>query len=252
MAISYVGTGALAAGTTSVASAHLAGASTDIILAAVSNKPYSSTPTATGYTQLVSGTNGTTANGASSGSVRATVLRKDTTPTASGSDTVSVTSGSPTLAGGVRYATSTGAAWDVATTTAADTDLTGTAFSATAVSDPGCTAGDVIVVVVAANDDTMSENSIAVLSIPGCTVSVLSNGTSLATTTGNDGYIRHRSLLVDSGTSTGAMTFSYTALNSGQSAGAVAIVRLRETTPASLPPRNIRSSNPALPRSYQR
>lgn len=250
MAISYVGAGAIAAGTTSAASAYPAGSSTDIILSAVSNKPYSSTPTATGYTLQDSGTNGTIANAASAGSVRATILRKDTTPTSSGSDTVSVTSGSPTLAGGIRYATSTGALWQVATTTAADTDLTGTTFSATAISDPGCTTNDVIVVVVAANDDAHGESSLPVLTIPGCTVSVLANGTSLATTTGNDGWLRHRSLLVTSGTSTGAMTFSYTALNSGQSAGAVVFARLREASTATSRARNIKTSNPATPRSY--
>lgn len=232
MAISFVNNGTFGSGTTSCLSNYPAGAASDVILTLIGNKPFSSTPSVSGYTSLGTITSGSVANAVSSGSVRATAGQRNTVTTAAGSDTVSVTSGSPTMAIGLRFATSiSGAAWSVSGIGLADTDETLLTVSATGTfATDQLRSGDVLVISVVLKDDAIT-HSTQLITIAGITHGAITWLAQQTTTSGNDGSMYIGYCAITAGSSTGSATYSATSSVTGASAAAVNLVRLREITP---------------------
>lgn len=227
-----------AAGTTSAAPTFngttVAG---DLIVFLVGNKPFSSTPTSSdgAYTQQGTIASGAVANGVSTGSTRSTIFTKvalgsDTAPTAN------VTSGSPAQAILLVLNGSLATGWDLAATTGADTDETGTAVSITGAADPGFQAGDYLVMALQGKDDLPVWGT-RTPAIPGCTITSITN-TGATTTTGNDGVLYRLVYSVDTGTSSGVPTFTATSDTAGASSLPAVFVRVREAGAAApaIPP----------------
>lgn len=245
MTISYVGAGTFDSGTTSCACNFLSGAASDLILALIGNKPYSSSPTVSGYTGLGGVTSGSVANGNGTGSTRATVGVRQTVPTSSGSDTVSVTSGSPTMAIGLRFACAAGAAFSLQGFGLADTDETLVTVSASAtIASNAIQLNDWLVISVVLKDDAIT-HSTQLLTISGVTHGSITWLAKQSTTSGNDGAMYIGYCQVTGGASNGGTgTYSATSNTSGASAAAVNLIRLREVTatPANLAATAISSS----------
>ncbi len=235
MAISYVGAGAFGTGTSSATVATPAGSLTDIVLSLVGNKPYTSSPTISGFTEQITQQSGAVANGNGVGSVRATCLRQTTPTTGTGSHTVNVTSGSPTMGIALRFASSIGGTWSVFSTAVSDGDETGTTVNAltanTSHGNPPAgsfRSGDWIVLAVVIKDDVPTHTS-QTFTVPGCTVGTITWLAKQSTTTGNDGTMYLGYAEITAGTSTeSGLTYSATSSVSGASATAVTVTRLRE------------------------
>jgi hypothetical protein len=231
VAISYVGAGTFDSGTTSCLCNFLSGAATDLILALLGNKPYSSSPTVSGYTGLGGVTSGSVANGNGTGSTRATAGVRQTVPTSAGSDTVSVTSGSPTMAIGLRFALGAGASWDVQGFGLTDTDETLVTVTASAtIASNAIQNNDWLVISVVLKDDAIT-HSTQLLTIAGVTHGSITWLAKQSTTSGNDGAMYIGYCQVTGGASNGGTgTYSATSNTSGASAAAVNLIRLREVT----------------------
>lgn len=231
MTISYVGAGVFGSGTTSAVSAYPSGGASDLILALIGNKPYTSTPTNADHTQVNTVTSGSVANTNGGGSVRATAFTRNVTTTAAGTtDSFAVTSGSPTTAQGLRFATTLGS-WLVDAVGLSDTDETGTTVSATGTASSGQIASGDWVVVHAVIKDEAPNHTSQTLTVAGCTVGTitwLSKGT---TTSGNDGGVYVGYAQITAGSSTGTCTYAATSSVSGAASTAVNLVRIREQTP---------------------
>lgn len=198
----------------------------DLVLLFVCNKPFGSTVTTpANFTAQGTITSGSVAGANGTGSVRSSAYSREAAGALSGTFTVSVTSGSPTLARTITFNKGGTESWDVRAVTGADTDETGTSITATATADPRLGVGDYIVVHVAIKDEAPNHTS-QVVTVPGCTLGAVTwaKGT---TTAGNDAghYIGYAQ--VTAGTSEGFPTYTATSSVSGASSVAVHFVRVR-------------------------
>jgi hypothetical protein len=245
MSITHVNDGAANAGTTSVALAQPASPlSGNIFVAHVSNRPFGSTPSPpTGYTQRTTGTSGSVANGADTGSVRATAFTHIVNGSESGSVTFgSVTSGNPTF-GRIQQFSNATSLWDIAATTLTDTTETGTAVSATG-SSIDIAAGDMLSVCVVIKSDSPTHTSQAI-AVPGCTIGAITWLTT-TTITNNDARIYIGRCTITAGSSSGAPTYTATSSVSGASSTAISLVRLREAPEGAGPSRNFNGTTDNL------
>ena len=231
MAISYVGEGAFDSGTTSCLSNYVSGAATDAILTLIGSKPFGTAPSVSGYTGLGAITSGSVANGNGTGSTRATAGLRQSVPTSSGSDTVSVASGSPTMAIGLRFALGSGASWSVLGFGLSDTDESLVTVSASATIASGAiTVNDWLVISVVLKDDAINHTT-QLLTISGVTHGAITWLAKQSTTSGNDGAMYIGYCTVTAGASNGGSgTYSATSSVTGASAAAVNVIRLREVT----------------------
>lgn len=129
----------------------------------------------------------------------------------------------------VRYSKTLGYWVDPVAVSGVDTNKAD-AWSVTASSDPGATAGDMVVHTLNSNNDTA--NPTPACAWPGCTLTNASIITG-STTQGHDGRINIRQATVDSGSSSGAPTQSSATTGA---AGVGLFVRLRETAVAPFTP----------------
>lgn len=220
-----------AGGTTSVTVAYPSGiAANDLLLMVVANRPNAQTPDdISGWTKL-SATGGAGSEAAGTGTVRGTIYYKIADGSESGSVTVNCTSGTSMFGRMFRFRSNTGT-FDVATATGSDNSA-GTGVSATAGSDPGVTADDLVVAAFICSEDTARAASESLTST-GVTyysgVELQDSGI----TTGNDLGMVVWQQTAKSGTSSAAPVFAATmsGTNSARSAGPVIFVRLRASTP---------------------
>jgi len=230
MAITFQSIAASAAGTTSATPAFPASvADTDLVLCHVSSKPFGAPPAFASIMPLATIASGAVANGVSTGSVNGTVGARIADSALSGTETITVVSGSPILAAMTRWSLAAGKQWGYQVSTGADTTETGTSVSATGTVF-AVAPNDVISVTVALKDDAIVHSSQAV-TIAGATLSAMTWETVMTTTTGNDGAMYVGRCTVTAGTVSAAPVYAATSSVSAASAAAVVFVRLREQDP---------------------
>lgn len=243
MAITYrTATGLTAASDTAAAYASLTytlptGHTTgDLLLCYMALKPYDTVPgTPSGYTALSGGANGTTAMGSGTGSVYAIAFYKEHDGSESGPSSAFSAQYSPAMRGMIALESDvgTGGGWTIDSTNGSDTSDTGTGFSATGGATLALEAGDHIFVIAAGRDDSATPSSVAI-TVSGCTLDTVVVDSTLATSTGNDGwmYVAHAEVL--SGTASGAPVTTAT-VGSGDSAGQAVFILIREPDSGTTP-----------------
>lgn len=229
MAISSRAAGAWASGSTSVAPAIPAGsAAGDRMVLFVGCKPFNATiATPTGWTPISggSGTNGSTASGIDTGSVRWATFYRDWV-SGDAAPTVSITSGNVALAVINGFQKGAGEVWMGPTASSGSDTSSGTGFSLTMSANPGVTVNDMLVTgsVIAGDNATFGTPTITATSatIGSVTESPATEGTTL---TGNDLEASASYALCTAGTGTAAPVVGWT-LSVAQTGGG-SLVRLR-------------------------
>lgn len=201
----------------------------DLLLAFYGGKPFNTVPSdPSTYTPLSGIANGTTANGAGSGSVYAKAWYKQALSTAEANPTSTMAAQySPAMAAMIGL-TKDGDTWTVQSTTGIDAASAGTSYSVTGAATLPYTTGDWIIASAVHNDDS-SSNSSPAITIPGCTVGTVTQrltGT-LTTATGNDGRMYVYTAPITAGTATGAPTLTATTGNA-DSDGTTVFILARE------------------------
>lgn len=234
MAIAFGAVGATGAGTTSVEPGFPAGITAGqlLILHVVNKYPTNGPATPAGWTAPA---NNQFAGGAGiaaldQGNVYSTVFYKIANGTETGTVTVTVASGNATRAVILRYTKAAGKGWSIACAGGSD-NTPNTAWSVTAGSDPGITAGDVIVALTARNSDLRAFAAAGSLSATGVTFGTDTELIDTGTTQGDDLGHLISDHTVASGTSSAAPVYTATANGSDnltEPAGATVLMRLRE------------------------
>jgi hypothetical protein len=202
-------------------------------VAFLGTKPFNATTgTPANYTKLVTATSGTVAAGNGTGSTICVAYDHAVTGSESGTVSFSMTTGDPAMARIHQFSKSSTKLWDIASTALADTTNAGDNHITATGSSIDIKSGDMLVwAATMPNDNDLIASP--VMTVPGCTVSAV---TQIATDTavdGNDGAIFYYRASVTAGTSTGAPVF--TAVTGVLAGGgtdpddtAVPLVRLRE------------------------
>ncbi len=203
----------------------------DGIVVMAGGKPFSATiDTPAGYTALGEITNGTTASGADTGSVKLATFFK--TAVGSETGTLTVTSSADTLWVVVcRYTNTPGASWVTALATGTDTTAN-TTWSVAYSSNPGITNGDYLVLGGAVSTDLAVTWSILALAATGATLGSPTVRQSPRVTTGNQCGGTVASSLCTAGTASASPTWTATLSLATNQAGSGALLRLRELLPA--------------------
>lgn len=203
----------------------------DLLILTVANKLETTTPaTPTGWTAAsnYTATGGAGSAGADSGNIRMSVFIKE----ADGSednDMLGMTiNGNAAIGRMFRYTKGTGKEWEYAIVNGAD-NTPGTSWSVTAGSDPGITAGDIVLVASASNSDGPTWSAEAI-SATGVTFGTATERQDSGITTGNDLDMIVSDHVVSSGTSSAAPVYTMTASTSGTNfpAGPSVFVRIRQ------------------------
>ncbi len=223
---------AQATGTTSLSVAYPPSISPgDLLVLAIANKHSPNVPsTPSGWTapsnNQATGTSGT--DGVDTGSVYTTVFTKIADGTESGNLSVTVTSGNSSTGRIFQLRAASGKVWSTALASGND-QTPGTGWSVTAGSDPGITAGDIVLTVSGMNSDAYawSAQSISATSVTFSNHEELSE---LNATNGNDVEMTVSAHFATSGTSSAAPVFSMTSSGSATNApvGATVFVRARQ------------------------
>lgn len=230
MAITFQSVSAVASGTTSALLNWPASiAANDLMIAHGMSKPFGSIPTWATVCPIASITSGSVAGGVDVGSVISTSAVRVATGSITGTETMTVASGSPSMGVISRWSIAANKVWSIQASQGADTTVTGTGVSATGVA-LSVRPDDVIVITVAITSDTITHSSQAV-TLSGATLSAVTWETQFTTTSGNDGSLYVGRCTVTAGTVTAAPVYTATSSLSGQSAAAVTFVRLREQDP---------------------
>ncbi len=206
----------------------------DLMVLGIANKHTPNGPTTpTGWTAAsnyqASGSGGI--DGLDSGSVYSSVYYRIVDGTEKGTFTVSVPSGNASIGRILTYRKEVGKEWDVAMSNGSD-NTPDTSWSITAGSDPGITAGDMVLAVSAMNTDPYGYNT-QTLAATGVTFdSAEKEVGETNSTAGNDLEIVFSNHFAISGTSSAAPTYTMTASGSTASgpAGATVFVRIRQRT----------------------
>ncbi len=243
MAISYVAQGTGAGGTTSVNVPYPAAptAGNLLIMLIVNKHDEHTVSTPSGWTAP---SNNTYTGGAGTegtddeGTVRVTVFTKEAVGGETSSVAVTVTSGNSANGKMFEFSRSGGSAWDVACAGGSQNAGGSTAWSVTAGSNPGITAGDMVFAGSGINTDayTFLGAPTAAMSATGVTVWSNSYIGANGAATGADCYLVGSRHGVTTGTASAAPVFTMTASGSAANnpAGATIFVRLREGTATSL------------------
>lgn len=188
--------------------------------------------TPTDWTLAGSVAGGTTGTGNDTGPTRTTVFYRVKDAAWSTMPTITVTSGNASFAQAFQYSNATGF-WDVAASGGADS-TTGTAWSVTAASNPGITAGDMCFVATTVPTDIGAGATFSAQAITATGISVWGTATERSepyTSNGNDagGMVFDRP--VTTGTSSAAPVITATAGGTTTNImGTSLLVRLREIT----------------------
>lgn len=238
MAITFVAaTGITAATDTIAAFADIAWtlpagtATNDLLLAFYGGKPFGSNPAAPNAGEYVSVntiTNGSTANAAGAGSVRATIWSR-THDGSEGNPTATIAAAyDPGISAMIALRKSNPGAWITTSTTAIDATSTSTTYSATGAATLDFNPGDWIVASLVGNDDSSNFSAWAI-SIAGCTLSAVTQRLTGTTTTatGLDGRMNVITAQILTGKATGAPVITATTGNA-DSDGASIIMLVRE------------------------
>lgn len=202
----------------------------DLLVLFAGGKPYDTgvPGVPSGYTDLGSGANGTTAVGAAgTGSVFSCARCKvhsgtEYTPSATMSGATN-----PVLRFAIALYCDDPATWDVDSCHGSDATETGTAYSATGDATLDFQTGDWVVASFYSNDDQGGASGLTV-TIPGCTLGTVSTLTSNATSSGQDGRGYIIAAEITAGTASGAPVVSCTT-STGESGGQSTILRVRAT-----------------------
>lgn len=204
----------------------------DLLLAFYGGKPFGTIPNApvsgVSYSSTSATNNGTTATGAGSGSVYASIWYKIHTGTEGNPSSTVGAQYTPAMSAMIAMRSTISSSWGIESTTATDATNTGTSYSATAATTLRFSPNDWIVVSYVHNDDSSTDTTFGI-SIPGCTVDSITQrltGT-LETATGDDGRMYVVTARIVSGIATGAATVSCTTGNN-DSDGASVILRVSE------------------------
>lgn len=229
MAIAFVASGAVAAGTTSLSVPYPAGLSSgNLLVLAIANKYPANAPSVpSGWTQLAQGSGGAGTAGADSGQVYSTVMYKVSDGTETGSLSVTLTSSNTCLGRMFAYSNATGA-WDLAAVTDDDT-VASTTMSFSFASNPGVAAGDHIFAASAANGTSATFGS-ATFTQSGVTFGTITERQDSGTANGDNCGLIVYDVPVSTGTATGnpAHTFTANTAFGNYPAGACVFARLRE------------------------
>ena len=231
---SYYGAGTVGSGgTTSVSVPYPAIVQDgDLLVAVVGNRPNAQTPSDITDWTKVSTTGGAGSEGGGTGTIRGTVFYKEADGTESGNLTVACTSGTSMFGRMFRLTKLPTYTWAVATASGSDNSA-GTAWSATAGSDPGIAAEDILLCCSINSEDT-ARTATGAVSATGVTFATGSELQDSGITTGNDlGIIVYR-FPATAGPSSAApvYTMTMTGTNAANSAGVTWFVRMRATAPA--------------------
>jgi hypothetical protein len=235
VAIAFGTAGLAAVGTTSLAVPHPGSiAAGDLLVLAIANKyPNNGPATPNGWTLAGQVSGGQGAAGIDIGTVFSTVFTKVAVGNESGNLAVTLTSANSSIGRMFRYTKGAGAAWSVAAATGADNAGGATSWSVTATSNPGITAGDMMLACSAINIDSYTYASWA-MSATGVTVwGTVAERQDSGTTQGQDCGLHVVEHPVTTGTASAAPVFTMTASASATSnpAGATVFLRLREVAP---------------------
>jgi len=203
-----------------------------LLVLVVGNKyPTAGPATPSGWTLAAQATGGLGGQAADSGSVYMTTFVKVATGSESGNLSVTLTGANSSMARMFRYA-KTGANWDYAATTGADTvgNLT---WSVTGAANPGLSAGDVLLMSSALNCDRVNGWTESVAAT-GATFGTTVERNDTTTTSGNDQGLVVSEHPVASGTATAAPVYTMTGSGgAGATAncptGASVFLRMRES-----------------------
>lgn len=199
----------------------------DLLVAIYGGKPYTSTSgSPTDYVSAGSVASGARANSNGSGSTRAQVFTKTHDGTESNPTATLTASPSPSMVAMLAASKTEPGAWLIASTTGADTTLTGTAISATGADSLTVRAGERVMIVSVGNDNLETESG-AALAIGAATFTITEVLAANATSTGNDGSMAVYDCLVTAG-GTGEPVFTATSGRSGNSERAVVFLQLWE------------------------
>lgn len=203
----------------------------DLLVLAIANKHSPNVPsTPSGWTapsnNQATGTSGS--DGVDTGSVYTTVFTKIADGTESGNVSVTVTSGNSSTGRILQLRAASGKVWSTALASGND-ETPGTGWSVTAGSDPGITAGDIVLTVSGMNSDAYawSAQSISATSVTFANHEELSE---LNATNNNDVEMTVSAHFATSGTSSAAPVFVMTSSGSATNApvGATIFVRARQ------------------------
>lgn len=238
-AIAFGTVGTAATGSTSVDVPYPASISAgDLLVLGICNKyPTNGPSTPDGWTLPANaqGSGGSGSAETDSGTVYATVFYKVAAGDETGNLTVSVPSGNMIVAGMARYTKAADKTWGAAACNGSQNTVS-TSWSITTGSNPGITAGDMLVAVAAINADSgvsSSQDITATDATFGTDAERLDSGSG---SPGDDADISISDHAVSSGTATAAPVFTMSRNTSGTNfpAGAVAILRLREESGVNL------------------
>jgi len=200
----------------------------DLLLLGAGCKNYTTTMVVNTFTATSTITNGTTAEGASSGSMRCSAWYKIDDGSETDPSIIFSAAYNPMMAWilGLR-STTVADTWVVTNTTATDATETGTTFSATGAATLAFNTGDWVVVFVSSNTETTAMTSGAITAT-GATFGTLTEQISdNITTIGNDGAFYCWTGEVSAGPATAAPVFTATTA-SGDSDGSCIILRIQE------------------------
>lgn len=235
MTISHRATTGIAGGTTTGLSFTMPTGHTldDLLITWIGAKPYSCTIASgtilTDYTDRGSKTSGTTANGVGVGSTWAHARTRthdgaESVPSA----TLNATP-SPRMSGMSAYSKTNPGAWDIFSTTGADTNPAGAGLTITSDAAIPLQPGDVLLIQVVAPDDTAVPTANWDIAATGITFSsFVQRMVTLGTTSGNDGAMYIIEAVVGTGSGTVTVTYLDTLTNSGEAEAAAVFIRLRE------------------------
>lgn len=233
-------------GTTSVTPALPASlADGDLVLIFVGDKPDTSTPTTpSGWTLVATVAGGGGTAGADAGPSRISCFSRVKDASWSTMPSVSITSANGSYAFAVRYTKAAANSWDIASTTGVDT-TNATSYSIAGGSNPGITAGDMLVAAGQIATDTTTWAT-QTLTATGATIGTRTERGEPVTSQGNDVGGCVWDAACTAGTATAAPVAGATLSSNNGAVGPGIIVRLREV--ASGPtdyPRSASDSAPA-------
>ncbi len=201
----------------------------DMMILAVGTKPYNganSISVATGWTSIGSATDGTVAAGTDTGSMKTELFYKIATSDTETNPQVDNSSNNVSGAVIIVFQKAANETWDTPVGAGGGDASAGTGFSVTASSNPGITAGDLLVGYAAIRSDAGTQSSITITAT-GATMGAFteSPATDLATTSGGDMAMSGGYVAVSSGTASAAPVYASTLAASHT--GSAFIVRLR-------------------------
>jgi hypothetical protein len=238
--VRFIGSGAVATGTTSITPAYPTGIAADdkLLLYVVNKYPTNGPSTPAGWALVAQVSGGSGSPGAGTGNVYVTVFEKDASGSESGSLSVTITSGNSSAGAIVAWRSSTGA-FSVAATTASD-NTRDTSLSFTGAADPGIAALDHVLMIVGLHrqDPGLSGHALSATGVTFAFAAAALSSTFLETAVadGDECYVTSNTrgstaartpAIVIAGPSSAAPVFTATCAGGGEAAGACVFVRLR-------------------------